>query len=188
MNSIDQQPSQNNSLFIGVFLSGDLAEQLQAIRQRYSTGTDCSTPPHVTIVRTFWPSDLAPPESGMEIMARLQAVQSQIRPFELRLGGVETFCSPKRVLYLAVEATEGLLATRHKLLETLGLNDLRPFMPHLTLAKGLSQDQFEALLAQLKKTQWHRGRWSIQVDQLQLMRRTVDGSAWHCIQRIGLWG
>jgi 2'-5' RNA ligase len=121
-------------------------------------------------------------------MARLQTVQSQLRPFELRLGGVETFCSPKRVLYLAVEVTEGLLATRHKLLETLGLNDPRPFTPHLTLAKGLGQDQFEALLAQLKKTEWHMARLSIQVDQLRLMQSAVDGAAWHCIQQIGLWG
>lgn len=54
MHSTGQQPGQNYSLFIGTFLTGDLAEQLQAIRQRYRTGTDRSTPPSVTIVRTFW--------------------------------------------------------------------------------------------------------------------------------------
>lgn len=54
MNSTDRQPSQNYSFSIGAFLSDDLVEQLQAIRQRYRTGTDRSTPPSVTVVRTFW--------------------------------------------------------------------------------------------------------------------------------------
>lgn len=54
-------------------------------------------------------------------MVRLQIVRGQLRPFEAVFEGIDAFLSPKRVLYLVVESTDGLLATRHKLLETLAL-------------------------------------------------------------------
>jgi 2'-5' RNA ligase len=175
-------------LFIGAFLSGDLAERLQTFRRRHSTGTDRFTGPHVTLVRSFWRSGPATSENEAETMTRLRAIQDQIQPFELGLGGVRAFLSPKRVIYMAVEPTTDLPAARRKLLEALELDDHRPFTPHLTLAKGLDQDQFEMLLAQLEQSEWHTGRWSVSIDQLWLMQRGPDEPAWRCIQRLRLAG
>ncbi len=170
--------------FLAACLPNHLANQLQPIRRRHSTGSDPLTPPHVTLVRS-WSTT---PEKQGETMARLQAVQPQLRPFDLKLGGIGAFHSPQRVIYLNVEPTEGLWAARRALLEAIDSNDSRPFRSHLTLAKGLEQDKFETLLAQLNQSKWQTGRWAVQVNQVWLMQRELDEPTWQRRQQIDLLG
>jgi 2'-5' RNA ligase len=173
-------------IFVGAFPSGDLAERIQALRAQYDPKTARITDPHVTIIGTYWRNGPATPENETETRARLRDVQSQIRPFELVLGGIHAFPPANRIIYLGVELTDGLLAARRALLEVIGPDKHRRFTPHLTLTMRLSKTKSQALLAQLQKREWHTGRWAMPISHLWLMQRGPDDPAWRYIQRLDL--
>jgi len=116
-------------IFVGAFPSGELAERIQAVRLRHDAKTARTpalragasvTAPHVTVAGAYWRSGPATPDNERDAIARLQAVQGRLQPFELALGSVESFLPHVLVIYLRVEPTAGLLATRRVLLDTLG--------------------------------------------------------------------
>lgn len=171
-------------IFVGAFPTGELAERIQALRQRYDAKTARITAPHVTLVGTYWRTGSATPENETEAIARLQDVQNQIQPFELVLGGIRSFLPGTTVIYLHVEPTDGLLAARRILLQALGQDKHRHFVPHLTLAMRLSRAKTKSLLAQLQQSEWHTEQWSVPIDHLWLMQRGPNDPAWRYIYRI----
>src|SRR5512136_1593496 len=99
-------------IFVGAFPTGELAERIQAMRVQHDAKTARITAPHVTMAGTYWRSGPAMPENERDTIVHLQAVQHQLRPFELALGGVESFLPFNNVIYLHIERTAGLLAAR----------------------------------------------------------------------------
>ena len=162
-------------VFVGAFPAGELAERIQAARLQHDAKTALITAPHVTMVGTYWRTGPATPENESDAIARLQAVQYKLQPFELALGGVESFMPFNNVIYLRVERTAGLLAARKVLLDTLGPDRERRYIPHLTLTMRLDRGQTQALLKELRQSEWHTGHWVVPLDHLWLMQRgTVD--------------
>ena len=175
-------------IFVGAFPMGELADRIQAERLRHDAKTASITAPHVTIAGTYWRSGAPTPENEAATVERLRAVQEQLRPFELKLGGVETFLPRLPVIYLHVDATPELLADRKVLLQAIGSDQHRHFTPHLTLTMRLDRYKTAALLAQLQQKDWHTQRWSITIDHLWLMQRGPDDPAWRYIYRIEMFG
>jgi hypothetical protein len=52
----------------------------------------------------------------------------------------------------------------------------------------LNRPDTVALLAELRQTEWHTGRWPVRVDHLWLMQRGPRDAAWRYIQRLELRG
>jgi 2'-5' RNA ligase len=173
-------------IFVGAFPTGDLAQRIQALRQRCDAVTAQKTAPHVTLAGTYWRTGPATLANEAETIARLQMIQDQIQPFEVVLGGIRSFLPWARVVYLQVEPTAGLLTAREVLLQALGKDKHRRFVPHLTLAMRLGRRETRSLLAQLQQSEWHSGRWSVLMDHLWLMQRGPGDPAWRYIQRIDL--
>jgi 2'-5' RNA ligase len=144
-------------IFVGAFPTGELAERIQAVRLRHDARTAHITAPHVTIAGTYWRRGPATPDNEAETIARLQAVQGRLKSFELVLGGVESFLPRVLVLYLRIEPTDGLLAARHVLLDTLGADRNPHYTPHLTLTMRLNAGRTQTLLQELRQTEWHTG-------------------------------
>lgn len=120
-------------IFVGAFPTGELAERIQAVRLQHDAKTARITAPHVTMAGTYWRNGPATPDNERDAIARLQAVQGRLQPFELALGGVESFLPFNNVVYLRIERTAGLLAARRVLLDALGPDKDRHYTPHLTL-------------------------------------------------------
>ena len=175
-------------IFVGAFPTGELAECIQAVRLRHDAKTARITAPRVTLVGTYWRSGPATPENERDAITRLQAVQCQLKPFELALGGVESFLPSNNVIYLRVEQTAGLLAARKVLLDALGPDKGRHYTPHLTLTMRLDETQTRALLQAFKQTEWRTGCWVVPLDHLWLMQRGPDDPAWRYIYRVSLSG
>jgi len=175
-------------IFVGAVPTGDLAEHIQAVRLRHDAKTARTTAPHVTVAGTYWRSGPATPDNERDTIARLQAVRGRLQPFELVLGGVESFLPHVLVIYLHVEPTAGLLAARQVLLDALGPDKDRHYTPHLTLTMRLDKQRTQTLLNELRQSEWHAGRWSVQVDHLWLMQRGPRDPAWRYIYRIDLTG
>jgi len=175
-------------IFVGAFPMGELAERIQAVRLQQDAKTALITVPHVTMAGTYWRSGPATPENESDTIARLQAVQCKLQPFELALGGVESFLPFNNVTYLHIERTAGLLAARKVLLDALGPDKERRYTPHLTLTMRLDRGETQALLKELRQSEWHTGRWVVPLDHLWLMQRGPDDCAWRYIYRVSLSG
>jgi len=171
-------------IFVGAFPTGPMIDRLQALRARHDPKTARITAPHVTLAGTYWRLGPAGPENEAETMARLGEAQAQLPPFELQLGGVRAF--GWRVIYLAVAPTAELMAVRQTLLQAIGPDKHRHFTPHLTLTMRLNKQPSQTLLAELQRSEWHTGRWSMPINQLWLMQRGPDDPAWRYIQQIDI--
>ena len=175
-------------IFVGAFPTGELAERIQAVRVQHDAKTARITAPHVTMAGTYWRSGPAKPENERDTIAHLQDVQHRLQPFELALGGVESFLPFNNVIYLHIERTAGLLAARKVLLDALGSDKERRYTPHLTLTMRLDKSEAQALLKELRRSEWHTGRWIVPLDHLWLMQRGPDDPAWRYIHRVSLLG
>ena len=145
-------------IFVGAFPTGELAERIQAVRLQHDAKTARITAPHVTMAGTYWRNGPATPDNERDAIARLQAVQGRLQPFELALGGVESFLPHVLVIYPRVEPTASLLAARRVLLDTLGSDKDRHYTPHLTLTMQLDKHRTRTLLNELRQSEWHTGR------------------------------
>jgi 2'-5' RNA ligase len=175
-------------IFVGAFPEGDLADRIQAVRLQYDAKTARITNPHVTLAGTYWRSGSPTPENEADTIERLRSIENQIPPFEIKIGGVETFLPDTPVVYLHIEPTPGLLAARKTLLHVIGRDKQRHFTPHLTLSMRLDQPKTAALLKQLRQTDWHTRRWSTIIDHLWLMQRGSSDPAWRYIHRVEMRG
>ena len=143
-------------IFVGAFPEGDLADRIQAVRLQHDARTARITAPHVTLAGTYWRSGPPTPKNEAATVEQLRAIESRLRPFELKIAGVGTFLPDNPVLYLYVEPTPDLLAVRRALLQAIGSDKHRHFTPHLTLTMRLDARQAETLFKQLRQTDWLR--------------------------------
>lgn len=173
-------------IFVGAFPTGALAEQIQALRHQHDPKTASITPPHVTLWGTMWRNGPPIPENETETIASLESIRSQLEPFDLILGGIESFLPRQNVIYLGVQLTEGVLAARHQLLTALGQDKHRHFTPHLTLTMRLNFEKSRALFDQFQQSEWHTQRWHVRIEQLQLMQRGESDPAWRVIHQSAL--
>ncbi len=173
-------------IFVGAFPAGELADRIQALRLHYDAKTARITAPHVTLAGTYWRSGSPTPENEAATIERLRSIENQLRPFEMKLGGVESFLPRTSVIYLRIEPTPELLTVRQTLLRAIGSDKHRQFTPHLTLTMRLDTLQTEMLLAQLRQTEWLRQVHCVTIDQLWLMQRGPRDPAWRHIHRIAL--
>lgn len=173
-------------IFVGAFLEGELAAEIQSLRERIDPLTAAMTAPHVTLAGVYWRHGPATAENETVLIHRLQQRQKRLPPFTMELGGVRRFGD--RVLYLGVKPTRELLAIRHTLLRVAGEDKHRRFTPHLTLAQRLDPAEMAAAEAALLATKWEQERWRVPVTQLQLMQRGPDDAAWRVIAVLALEG
>lgn len=179
-----RQRSGDYRIFIGAFPVGDVAEQIQAIRQQYDPQTAVITAPHVTLAGTYWRTGPATAENEAELIDRLEGMTGKIRAFDLELGGIRSF--GRRVVYLGVKPTDDLLTVRATLLRLSGRDKHRRFTPHLTLAMRLDKTDSAAMIRELQTSKWENGRFTIPIHQLHLVQRGPDDPAWRTIYQLPL--
>lgn len=178
---------QEYRVFVGAFPGGELGQRLQALRGRYDPRTARITGPHVTLAGTYWRSGPATAQNESPLIARLLEISPKIRPFELELGGIQTFPPARQpVIYLAVALTPGLLAGRQALLAVAGNDRHDHYTPHLTLAMRLQGEGVERMLADLHSSAWDTQRFSARIGELCLMQRGPADPAWRTIARLVL--
>ena len=175
-------------IFVGAFPEGDLADRIQAVRVQHDARTARITAPHVTLAGTYWRSGPPMPKNEAATIEQLRSIESQLRPFEMKIAGVESFLPRNPVLYLHIEPTPDLLAVRGELLHVIGTDKHRHFTPHLTLTMRLDACRAETLFRQLRQTDWLSQPWSIPIRHLWLMQRGPGDPAWRYIHRIELAG
>ncbi len=173
--------SKDYRVFVGAFVKGELAERIQAVREKYDPVTARITAPHVTLAGTYWRSGPATAESEAKSIRRLQILEGLIQPFTLYLGGVRTFPGKRPVVYIHVEVTDELMEARRLLLSVLGADKHRDFNPHLTLAMRLSWEKSWEMVTELQASELNRETGQAPIRILQLMQRGPQDQAWRSI-------
>lgn len=173
-------------IFAGAFLENELAERVQAIRQKYDPVTARITPPHVTLAGTYWRSGPATQENEAEVIRRLKILPGILLPFDLLLKGVRTFPGERPVVYLGVEVNQGLIEARNLLLGIFGPDKHRDFKPHLTLAMRLPWDDAWQMVNELQESEWNIQLHTAPIHGVQLMQRSPQDKAWRCIYELNL--
>lgn len=173
-------------IFAGAFVTGDLGEHIQAIRERYDPVTAHITPPHVTLAGTYWRSGPPTPKSETEAIRRLEILPGILLPFDLLLNGVRTFPGERPVVYLGVEINKGLIEARNLLLGMLGPDKHSDFRPHLTLAMRLPWEKSWQMVNELQESEWNTQQHVAPILEVRLMQRGPQDKAWRCIHTLKL--
>jgi 2'-5' RNA ligase len=175
-------------IFAGAFIEGELAEQIQVVRQKYDPVTARITPPHVTLVGTYWRSGPATKENEAEAIRRMEILPGILLPFDMLLKGVRTFPGKKPVVYIGVEINKGLIEARNLLLGMLGADKHKDFKPHLTMAMRLPWDRAWQMVNELQESEWNTQLHAAPIREVRLMQRGPQDKAWRCIHQLKLEG
>ncbi len=128
--------------------------------------------PHLAAHLTVLPPR---PLQGSELSARemLENVCSQIEPFEVMLGEVETFVPVTHTVYIRVSRADHRLLELHERLNSkvLAAKEEWPYIPHLTIVKMSTEAQAQAAY-KLARERWaqFRDSRSIAVQELTFVR------------------
>ncbi len=169
-----------NSFAIVAYLGGPVARFAERLREELIPGS--AELPHVTVLR---PRPLARPAAEAVEFAR--ELVARFDPFSVETGAVEWFPSTQ-VIYLSLRSGAPELAAMHGVLNTGPLEDEEefPYVPHITLAKGLDAARFDACL------ETSRRRWQefgpaapLRIDTLTFVQQRLDGS-WTDLAELGL--
>jgi len=137
-------------IFILGELSGPVADEIQAIAERFDPKLARSHRPHITLAGSSGLGPMAADTSVEEMRERLEPITSSMAPIELVLGRAERF--PATEIVVLPVSPRGPIRELHDRIGASGLHFARPrfaFSPHVTLNlyKTLTREALDSLLA-----------------------------------------
>lgn len=128
-------------LLVALLLDGEVASEVDGLRRALGGGQIGRIAPHVTLVA---PVNVRRDEQD-EVISALDALAARTRAFEVVLGPPATFVPGRPVLYLAVSGGDAELDDLRRSasvgpLASPASRPERPFVPHVTLASGMSPE------------------------------------------------
>ncbi|TFD97692.1 YjcG family protein [Jeotgalibacillus sp. R-1-5s-1] len=131
---------------IAVFPSKKLQDLANSYRKRYDPHYSL-IPPHLTLKNPFEASE----EEINEMAKKLSETAKKTRPFTLRAYKISSFQPVNNVIYFKVDATPELLQLHEELhTEDLGGKPEYAFVPHITIAQKLSNDEHSDVYGSLR--------------------------------------
>lgn len=160
-------------LAVVVVVPGAAGHEVDGLRRALGDGALGRIAPHITLVP---PVNVNASVLG-DALALVRRAAAAAEPLRLELGPVTTFWPATPVLYLAVGGdVAGLGRLRDAVFsEPLARPLTRPFVPHVTLARGLAPDRLTGLTAELDLY-----RTTITVDRVHVLRE-AEGRRWEPI-------
>lgn len=154
---------------IAIFPSKKLQDKLNSLRKRYDPHY-VLIPPHLTLKESFEADD----DQIQSVIEKVHEIAGKIPSFKLNLTKVSSFHPVNNVIYLKAEETNEL----KQLFELLNSGDLqhdRPygFVPHITIAQKLSNEEHHDILETLKMMDIKHEEM---IDRFQLLYQLDNGS------------
>lgn len=154
---------------IAIFPSKKLQDLVNSYRKRYDPHYALIAP-HLTLKEAFDADD----EQIQAIIGKIHEIAAKIPSFKLNIVKVSSFNPVNNVIYFKVEETDEL----NQLFEALNSGELqheRPygFVPHITIAQKLSDEEHHDVLETLKMM---NTEYEEMVDRFQLLYQLENGS------------
>ncbi|MBM7571561.1 YjcG family protein [Aquibacillus albus] len=155
---------------VAIFPSKKIQDEANSYRMRYDPHY-ALIPPHITIKEPFEASQ----QEVQEITNELESIAKETKPFPLRVLKVSSFFPVTNTIYLKVDPVDELLELNEKLYRgKLQQERAFSFVPHITIAQKLSDDEFSDVFGSLNMQEFNMEEI---VDRFQLMYQLENG-AW----------
>jgi len=149
------------------YVKNELGEFVEELRRELHP-VHAHLPTHLTVLP---PRPLQGTEA--EALAMLRQMSTQVTPFEVELGEVESFLPITPTVFIQVSYAGYRMRELHDLMNREGLaySEPLPYMPHVTVAKLDSNEHAEEVLRTSKK-RWedYPGSHRIPVERLTFVR------------------
>ncbi|MFD2924215.1 YjcG family protein [Halobacillus naozhouensis] len=156
---------------IAIFPSKKVQDEANSYRKRYDPHY-ALIPPHITLKEPF-EADEQKLES--EIVPELENIAKGITPFNVEITKVSSFSPVTNTIYLKINPTEPIIKLNEKLRDgTLPDNQEYSFVPHITIAQKLSDEEFSDVYGSLSMDSFNIVD---KVDRFQLLYQLENG-AW----------
>lgn len=155
---------------IAIFPSKEIQDEANALRKRYDPRYS-HIPPHITLKSSF-EMDIPLRE---KIVTELKKIVNNTEPFTININKVSTFAPVTNTIYFKVEPTPELTQLHDKMhTGEFPLNKEHSFVPHITIAQDLVEDEFSDVYGSLgmKKVEYED-----KVDRIQLCYQ-LENETW----------
>ncbi|WP_335869919.1 YjcG family protein [Bacillus sp. 2205SS5-2] len=155
---------------IVIFPSKKLQDQANSYRKRYDPHYALITP-HITLKNGFDANE----GQIQQLSQQLEKISNQHEPFSLKVSKISSFQPVNNVIYLKVEPTSEL-ETLHKAMhgpDMLGELPEYSFVPHITIAQGLSNDEHSDVYGSLRMLDVNQEEM---IDRFHLLYQLENGS------------
>ncbi|MRH43414.1 hypothetical protein GH741_12060 [Aquibacillus halophilus] len=154
---------------IVIFPSKEIQDEANSYRMRYDPHYALITP-HITIKESFE----ADKDEIQTIIQELKSVAQKSKPFQIRIQKVSSFFPVTNTIYLKVEPAQELIDLNERLhTKNLPNNQTYSFVPHITIAQKLSDDEFADVFGSLKIQEFN---FEEEIDRFQLMYQLENGT------------
>ncbi|WP_407271018.1 YjcG family protein [Radiobacillus sp. PE A8.2] len=154
---------------IVIFPSKQLQDEANSYRMRYDPHY-ALIPPHVTLKEPFEANE----DDLKQIIPDLRNIAKETKPFPLTVKKVSSFFPVTNTIYMKVEPIEALLDVNERLHSgKLPKDQAFAFVPHITIAQKLSDDEFSDVFGSLQMQQFDLEETA---DRFQLMYQLENGS------------
>ena len=165
---------------VAIFPSKNLQDKANSFRKRYDPHYSL-LPPHITLKEAFDIDE----DKVDELVSKIRKIAEKNVPVTIKVDRVSSFHPVNNVIYLKVEHNESIDSLHtdlHK--EELENNQQYNFVPHITIAQKLSDQEFSDVLESLKMKDFHHEE---KVDRFQLLYQLENGS-WTVYETFHLGG
>lgn len=154
---------------LGIVLipSKPFQEAVNAYRKRYDKHYALIAP-HITIKEKFEIEE----STLEEVKSKIEEVAKKSEPLEVQVSKASSFAPTKNVIYFKVTKTDQLetLYNEFNSGDFYGTS-IHPFVPHFTIAQGLTSQEFEDIYGQVKMAGINH---SETIDTIKLMKQNDD--------------
>ncbi len=154
---------------IVIFPSKEIQDEANAFRKRYDPQYT-NIPPHITLKPTF---EMDIPKRD-EIVRELKKIANETEPFKIHVTKVKSFAPVTYTIYFKVEPTPELSALNDKMKtgKFPTTKEQHPFVPHITIAQDLVEDEYSDIYASL---QMKEIEYEDTIDRFQLCYQLENG-------------
>ncbi|MCA0969558.1 YjcG family protein [Halobacillus litoralis] len=166
---------------IAIFPSKKVQDEANSYRKRYDPHY-ALIPPHITMKEAFEADEN---EIETKIIPELRKIANETAPFSFGVYKVSSFSPVTNTIYLKVEPSDEIFELNDKLhSETLPGEKDFAFVPHITIAQKLSDEEFSDVFGSLSML-----KFDLQddVDRFQLLYQLENG-AWSVYETFRLGG
>lgn len=154
---------------IVIFPSKEIQDEANALRKRYDPRYT-RIPPHITLKSAFTLDNA----KRDRMIQELKSIANEIEPFTIQITKVSSFAPVTNTIYFKVESTPELNLLYDRMhAGHFPENDDHAFVPHITIAQELMEEEFSDVYGSLRMKQVHL---TDTIDRFQLCYQLDDGS------------